>query len=283
VGRAVARNYYGLAAEIERRWLAGQLENVDGARREAETARRELERTEGFSFFDARKVLNQCLERAAAKAQERGVELDTRDALERLTFRGNRQEVAALMARFIEEGIERTLIDPETKKGAPLRVFLKRSRTRLFFGVEAIGRAIGPGERGELFAAGNGKPETRRAADPALALPAARSLASELETVRRHQGRLRVESERLHKWERDRSVWVARTTFFVDLPLPARSEPEKGAPVEAREPRGRLRDERLRAAAPPPDPESAAPVETGVEPAAAGPGPPVAAPEATAN
>jgi hypothetical protein len=283
LGRAVARNYYGLAAEIERRWLSGQLENVDGARREAETARRELERTEGFTFFDARKALNQCLERVAGRARERGVELDTRDTLERLTFRGDRQRIAALIGRLLEEGVERTLIDPETKKGAPLRVFLKRSRTRLFLGVEAIGRSLEPGERRQLF------PQEAAAAETSPAA-AVRPLTAEQDTVRRHQGRLRVDCERLHKWERDRSVWVAKTTFLVDLPLPARPEPERGPPDEAREPRGRPRNERAPRPAPavvtagePAEPAPAL-AEAIAEPEpAAGEAPPATAPEAAAT
>ncbi len=237
VARAVSRRYYALAAELERRWLADKLDTEGAARREAESTARELERTEGFSFFDARKILSQCLERKVGRAQERGVELDTRDCLDRLTYRGDRRAITEIFLRLLDEGIERTLIDPETKKGSPLRVFLKRSRTRLFFGVEAIGEFFGPRERRELFA---------READPGRASgpgPAGSSngngagskpsLTAELEVLRRHEGRLRIDSERLHRWEKDRNRWLGKTTFLVDLPLPVRPESGKAEGEEA--------------------------------------------------
>ncbi|MBI4604909.1 MAG: PocR ligand-binding domain-containing protein [Planctomycetes bacterium] len=240
LGRAVARNYYALAAEIERRWLASHLEREGTARKEAEAARRQLERTEGFTFFDARKLLNQCLERAEAKARERGVEVDTRELIERVTFRGDRQQIAEVFRRLLDEGIERTLVDPESKKSSPLRVFLKRSRTRLFFGVEAIGDLLGPAERRDLFArepaAGGSRPDAASearadASSPPGAEERSRrpSLGAELAVLRRHEGRLRVDSERLHRWERDRNRWIGKTTFFVDLPLPVRPEAERPA------------------------------------------------------
>ncbi len=276
IARAVSRRYYALAAELERRWLAEHLATENAARREAEAAKRVLEKTEGFTFFDARKLLHQCLERVASQVEERGVELDTRDCLERVIFRGDRKEVGDVFRRLLEEGIERTLIDPESKKGAPLRVFLKRSRTRLFFGVEAIGDFFGPRERREIFgheppqagpsgrgatsssgrtaggssgrapagSSGRGAriPAGNPAPQPAGNAPGngsgapeassgssgapRRTLDDELAILRRHEGRLRVDSERLHKWERDRSRWVGKTTFLVDLPLPVRPEPE---------------------------------------------------------
>ena len=65
VARAVSRRYYALAAEIERRWLAERLRstekgkrNAEAARREAETAKKALAKTVGFTFFDARKLVD---------------------------------------------------------------------------------------------------------------------------------------------------------------------------------------------------------------------------------
>ena len=52
-------------------------------------------------------------------------------------------------------------------------------------------------------------------------------MEEELAVVRRHEGRLRIDSERLHKWEKDPKRWVGKTTFMVDLPLPIREEPAK--------------------------------------------------------
>lgn len=235
VARAVSRRYYALAAELERRWLSGRLETEGLARKEAQATARELERTEGFSYFDARKILGSCLERLGGLARERGVEIDVRDCIERLTFRGDRRRITELFARVIDEGIRRTWIDPETKKGAPLRVFLKRSRTRLFFGAEAIGDYFGPRERRDLFARSgddDGAPadsrgEGNRATRGEVGVG---SLEAELETVRRHGGRLRVESERLHRLEKDRSRWLGKTTFLVDLQLPDRPPQPKKAP-----------------------------------------------------
>jgi hypothetical protein len=224
VARAVSRRYYALAAELERRWLADQLSREGSARKEAEVAKKELERTENFAHFDARKLLNQVLERAGTAARGRGVELDTRELMERVIVRGDRQAIGEVFRRLLEEGIARTFIDPESKKGAPVRVFLKRTRTKLYFGVEAIGDFLGPGERRDLFStgsrAGNGSP-----AGPAGAPPRG-SLHGELATLRRHEGRLKVESERLHRLERDRNRWIGKVVFLVELPLPVRSEPE---------------------------------------------------------
>ena len=256
IARAFTRRYYALAADIERRWLSQHLENEGTARREAEGAKRELERTEGFTYFDARKILNQCLERIARRVETRKVEIDTRDCLDRVTFRGVRREITALFQRLLEEGIERTLVDPETQKGSPIRVFLRRSRTRLFFGTESIGDYLDAHERRALFAkdasTGNGSGESDRRdpapsrAPPPLSMrppvpregrgePPDRSLGEELASLRRHEGRIRVESERLHRWERDRNRWLGKTTFLVDLPLPVRPpDGERRAGAESR-------------------------------------------------
>ena len=42
----------------------------------------------------------------------------------------------------------------------------------------------------------------------------------EVTILRRHDGRIRVDSERLRRWERDRNRWVGKTTFLMELPLP---------------------------------------------------------------
>lgn len=233
LARAVSRRYYVLAGELERTRLADQLASEGSARKEAEAGRKELEKTEGFTFFDARKLLNQCLERVGPQAQKRGVELDTRELLERLHFRGDRQEIANVISRLLTEGVERTLVDPESSTSSPVRVFLKRSRTRLFFGVESIGELLQPKERRILFSRevkkARGSKEAvathgqgARAAVSPDEERQPRPLANEVTILRRHDGRLRVDSERLRRWERNPNRWVGKTTFFVDLPLPTK-------------------------------------------------------------
>ncbi len=293
VARAVSRRYYALAAELERRWLADKLDTEGAARREAESQARELGRTEGFTYFDARKVLNQCLERKAGRIEERGVELDTRDCLDRLTFRGDRKAITDLFLRLLDEGIERTHIDPEKRKGSPMRVFLKRSRTRLFFGVEVIGEFFGPRERREFFA--RDEPADAHSRDrPDDSASASRpTLSGEFEVLRRHEGRLRVDSERLHRLEQDRNRWIGKTTFLIDLPLPVRpetvnKEPEATAPGVRKAPQMRREPTRavpaaspaaaqVAVASPQPAPVAAVPVEptpqTDVLGAEAPPGP----------
>jgi hypothetical protein len=39
-----------------------------------------------------------------------------------------------------------------------------------------------------------------------------------LAIARRHRGRLRVESERLHRFEDDPGRWLGRTAFILELP-----------------------------------------------------------------
>jgi len=223
VARAVTRHYYAIAAELERRWLSERLETEGSARREAEASARELERTEGFTYFDARKALNQCLERAVLRARDRGVELDTRDCLERITLRADRKEITDVFRRIVDEGIERTYIDPESRKGSPVRLFLKRNRTRILFGVELIGDPLTPRDRRVLFSKDEKADIRAEKASDGTAVEG-RSLAEELAILRRHEGHLRVESERLHRLEKDPTRWLGRTTFFVDLPVPGRPE-----------------------------------------------------------
>lgn len=218
LARAVSRRYYVLAGELERARLAGQLASEGSARKEAEAGRKKLEKTEGFTFFDVKKLLSHCLERIVPRAQKRGVKLDTRELLERLHFRGDRQGIRAVISRLLTEGVERTLVDPESNTSAPVRVFLKRSRTRLFFGVESIGEWLQPKERRVLFP----KEVKGRKKDVAVSGEAwqPRSLGHEVTILRRHDGRIRVDSERLRRWERDRNRWVGKTTFLMELPLP---------------------------------------------------------------
>jgi len=240
LARAVSRRYYVLANELERARLAAQVASEGSARKEAEAGRKEaeagrkqLEKTEGFTFFDARKLLNHCLERVAPRAQQRGVELDTRGLLERLHFRGDRQEIGDVISRILTEGVERTLVDPQSSKSSPVRVFLKRSRTRLFFGVESIGEWLQAHELRILFPKQVKRSKEVEATGgpgaPAAAVPAAtgeerqpRPLTHEVTILRRHDGKLRVDSERLHRWEGNPNRWLGKTTFSVDLPLPTK-------------------------------------------------------------
>ena len=243
IAKAVTRRYYAIAAEIERRWLADHLasegaarKQADAARREAEAGRKELEKTAGFTFFDARKLVDQVIERARKLAEERGVELDARGLVERLNLRGDRPALGNALRDMVAAGIDRTLIDPDTRKGSPLRVFLRRTRDRMIFGVEAIGEPLEGAERRRLFtrqSQGNGsaaepKPETPAAAlsgeaaptaDPPQARP---TLVGAESILRRHEGFLRATSERLHRDPRDGKRWIGKTTFVADLPLPVR-------------------------------------------------------------
>jgi hypothetical protein len=227
LARAVSRRYFALAHEIERRWLSEHLtteaakrKEADAARKKADAERQELAKTAGFTYFDARKLVNQCLERARGRIEERGIEVDAKALLERLTIRGDRQALLEALQAVLSAGVERTRVDPETRKGPPLRVFLRRTRDRVVFGVEAIGDYLEPGERRHLFereGAGNG------------------GMSKVLDRLRRHEGRLRVESERLHRDEKDARRWIGRTVFIADLPLPGRAEAQRapgGAPAE---------------------------------------------------
>jgi hypothetical protein len=242
LARAVSRRYFALAAEIERRWLSEHLSAEEAKRREADAARKELAKTAGFTYFDVRKLVNQCLERARKRIEERGVEVDAKALLDRLNLRGDRQALLDAFHAVLAAGVERTRIDPETRKGSPLRVFLRRTRDRVLFGVEAVGDFLEPGERRLLFERegrdGNGAGGPRSPAGPSgrSARPShnpAAGLSAAADKLRRHEGRLRVESERLHRDEKDARRWIGRTVFIADLPLPGRPEPPRGAGAEA--------------------------------------------------
>jgi len=249
IAKAVTRRYYAIAAEIERRWLADHLasegaarKQADAARKEAEAGRKELEKTAGFTFFDARKLVDQVIDRARKLADERGVELDARGLLERLNLRGDRPALANALRDIVAAGIDRTLIDPETKKGSPLRLFLRRTRDRMIFGVEAIGEPLEGAERRRLFSRqsqGNGstagsRPEpggaSEEATPPAAPAPARPTLVGAESILRRHEGFLRATSERLHRDPKDQKRWVGKTTFLADLPLPVRKAAPESPP-----------------------------------------------------
>lgn len=223
LGRLVARRYYALAAELERAWLARELSTTRAARTESDKARRELERTEGFAYFDVRRLLDQTLERAKANAEARGVELNTRELLEHVGLRGDRQALGRVFRRLLEEGVQRTLVDPATGKGPPLRVFLKRGRDKLYFGVEPITELLHGSLRRELLERPGGERPggDRPGREPAEGGASEGGLAEVVATLRRHEGRIRIDSERLERWKPEPSRWSARTTFLVELPLPA--------------------------------------------------------------
>jgi hypothetical protein len=48
-----------------------------------------------------------------------------------------------------------------------------------------------------------------------------------LAVARRHAGRFRVDSERLHRSEADPRKWVGRTAFVLELPASAREAAEE--------------------------------------------------------
>ena len=166
VARAVSRRYYALAAEVERRWISERLLKEEAARQEAEEARkasqnvvREMEaarkqeaQVRGFMHFDLRRLVDSCLERVRRLAEERKVEVDARALLDRAMYDGDRRRLGDAMEKILIQGIERTQADSESKKAAPLRVYLKRSRESLVFGVEAVGHYMEPEERRSLFA-----------------------------------------------------------------------------------------------------------------------------------
>jgi hypothetical protein len=241
VARAVSRRYYALAAEIERRWLAERLRSTEKgkrdaevARREAETAKKALAKTVGFTFFDARKLVDQCLERVRARAAERGVELDAKALLARLHVRADRPALARAFDDLLAAGLERTGHD-QAGKPSPLRIFLKRTRDRLLFGVEAVGPFLDGRERRALFVRdGDGREGTGGGSDgkPAAGSGERPRFERAVEVLKRHDGALRVESERLHRDPADAGRWIGKTTFLADLPLPRREEPREGVPRE---------------------------------------------------
>jgi hypothetical protein len=227
LARAVSRRYFALAAEIERRWLSEHLSAEEARRREADAARKELAKTAGFAHFDVRKLVNQCLERVRRRVEERGVEVDAKALVDRLTIRGDRQALLDAFHAILAMGVERSDVDPETRKGPPLRVFLKRTRDRVLFGVEAIGEFLDPRERRLLFERPAGAPPRNGSAGSAR--PPAHGLIAASDQIRRHEGRLRVESERLHRDGKDARRWIGKTVFLADLPLPGRTEPPRAA------------------------------------------------------
>jgi hypothetical protein len=253
--------------------------------KEAEAARREESRRRGFTHFDFRKLVAHCLEKVTPVATSHEVELDSRALPDRLMFDGDRNRLRGVVEQILLRAIVRTEAAAEGKKAAPVRVFMKKGRDSFVLGVEAIGHHFSaeerrrvfsrqppstrggavprekeatapasseaPPEKGEAVAAEAGKepPEGTAAEGPGekqapLELP--ETVGEILAVVRRHRGRFRIESERLHRFEGDSRRWMGRTAFLLELPLssakktdggeqPARKraagEPEKAPPA----------------------------------------------------
>ena len=259
LGRAITRRYYALASEMERQWLSSRLSSEEKARKESESACRELEKTEGFTYFDARKLVDNCLERVKPALEKGGVELDSRALLERLTVRGDRPEIGAALRQILLAALDRTGAESGSKKASPVRVFLRRTRSRMIFGVEVIGDFLHPSERRRLFeepekvrapqaateggpSAGNGsqKSEEQGSGQTPATPRASGSFSGVLATVRRHEGQFHIESERLHRFEGDPHRWMGKTTFIVELPLPSRPERQREEKEDSKSESGRI-------------------------------------------
>jgi hypothetical protein len=323
LARALSRRYYSLAAEAERQWLLDRFQSEEEARKKAEESRKAAQevlrkaeevrilaaRHRGFTHFDLRKLVDQCLEKAGASAREQGIEIDSRALLDRAMFDGDRSRLSSCFHQILKEGMQRTQREAEEKKPAPLRVYLTRSSGYFVLGVEAIGNYLSPLERRMLFQApqapaasragataqrgtsaeasaavsedpaaetagapeeaqppsiqeGQAIPEGQAAQEgqeasaagaprPSEGAPRAESEASRrargearsplpgsagafrfiVATVRRHDGRFRVDSERLRRFESDPHRWVGRTAFVIELPIPPRGEEPSEKPA----------------------------------------------------
>ena len=148
-------------------------------------------------------------------------------------MRADRPVLAKVFDDLLAAGLERTGNDPQSGKPSPLRVFLKRTRDRVLFGVEAVGPFLAGRERKALFVREGDSREAGGGSDGKPAPGERPRLERAVEVLRRHEGVLRVESERLHRDPADSSRWIGKTTFLADLPLPRREEAREGPPREA--------------------------------------------------
>ncbi len=227
---SLARRYYALALEVDRGRIADrarkrdeQADKLRGTLQEIKAAEREARETKGFTDFDAPKLVRSRVEQAAEAASARGVEIDSRSLPDRLPVRAHRAMIGEALDLLLRFGIERSLPTRQGGSPSPVRVFLKKGTKTVTFGVEAIGELLSSDERRRLLRRpararrgrqdGDGAGERPRGSDPD-----APDLDLAFRVARRHRGRFRLESERLHRFDDDPKRWVARLELTLELP-----------------------------------------------------------------
>ena len=123
-----------------------------------------------------------------------------------------------------------------------MRVYIRVANERIVVGVEAIGDYLHPEKRREMLrinrvpkekdhrppAADDGVAARAGRKSPPVDIDVSRQIGVLFKTARRHNGRFRVETERLRRSEKDPKRWVGKTTFFLEVPAALqRSTPKR--------------------------------------------------------
>ena len=215
------------------------LASLESKRRELSRYEEKLKKTKPsgplrLQRFDARKLIDTCLESMQELAGSRSITIGLGGLPERLMMEADRPKLKAVFDCILLQAIEFARPNPEN--GNPSIVVSirrdKKIRGRLLFNFDVVGRFLSGREHRKLFtpaSTGNtGEDEDGKSS------PGSVSLREAQQNISWHKGRLKVESERLGNGKEPgggkKEQWSGRTVFTVEIPAhPPKSRPGRKA------------------------------------------------------